>query len=166
MKNLNRVIVFAALSVSAAWSQNLDSSGNGSLKGAYHFRLLEAANFDQNTGDVTEAVAASGTITFDGAGNYTVTGSVVDSIGQAQTLSAGTYVIGAGGFGYIINPLDSSDFIYGGVGQGVFVGSSTEGLVDNTFIAIPAATSAPTNASFTASYWAGLIDFPTGAAPI
>ena len=90
------MIVFAALSVSAAWSQNLDSSGNGLLKGAYHFRLLEAANFDQTTEDVTRPSPPRGTITFDGAGNYTVTGSAVDSTGAAQTLSAGTYLIGAG----------------------------------------------------------------------
>ena len=35
--------------------------------------------------------------------------------------------------------------------------------MDNTFIVIPAASAAPSNTSFTASYSAGLIDFPTGS---
>jgi uncharacterized protein (TIGR03437 family) len=48
------------------------------------------------------------------------------------------------------------------VGQGVFVGSSTEGNYDNTFVAISSGA-APSNANFTASYWVGLIDFPSGA---
>lgn len=167
MKCFNCVIALAALGVSAALGQTLDSSGNGLLKGAYHFRMLEGANFDQNVGDVTEAVGVSGTITFSGTGSYTITGSaVVDSASVQQTVSAsGSYVIGANGFGYIVNPLATSDatqYIYGAVGQGVFVGSSTEGPNSNTFIAIPAGT-APTNATFTASYWAGLIDFPSGS---
>ena len=171
MKCFNRVIALAALGVSAAMGQNLDSSGNGMLKGAYHFRFLEGANFDPNFGDVTEMVAVTGTITFSGAGSYTITGSAaVDSAGSGATVSttvaaSGTYVIGANGFGYLVNPLDTSDptqYIYGSVGQGVFIGSSTESDYANDFIAIPAG-SAPTNASFTASYWTGLIDFPTGS---
>jgi uncharacterized protein (TIGR03437 family) len=162
MKSPNRVIAFAALAAASAFAQNLDSSGNGLLKGAFHFRQLQVSAFDQTAGDVTEAVAIAGTITFDGAGKYTVTGTSVDNTvsgGSPQTINTtGTYTIGANGFGFIVNPIDASDTVFGSVGQGVFVGSSTEGNVANTFIAIPAGT-APTNATFTASYWAGLIDF-------
>jgi hypothetical protein len=46
MKYFTRVIAFAALGVSAAWGQSLDSSGNGMLTGAFHFRLLQGSNFD------------------------------------------------------------------------------------------------------------------------
>lgn len=164
MKCLNRAIAFVSFGISAVFGQSLDSSGNGLLQGAYHFRQLEAANVDPNTGDATEAVAVSGIMTFDGAGNYTVTGSsVVDSTGSTQTVSAtGSYSIGANGFGYIVNPIDATDFVYGAVGQGLFVGSSTEGQVENTFIAIPAGA-APTTSTLTASYWVGLIDFPSGS---
>ncbi len=165
MKYITLAGAFAVLGASALFGQTFDSSGNGMLKGAFHFRQLEAKNFDQNTGDVTETVALSGTITFDGAGNYTVTGSSVDNTvsgGAPQTVNAsGTYSIGANGFGYVINPLDSSDYIYGGVGQGIFVASSTEGSVLNTLIAIPASP-VLTNATFTGSYWAGDIDFAGG----
>jgi uncharacterized protein (TIGR03437 family) len=136
------------------------------LKGTFHFRQLEAANFDNNIGDITEATAAYGTIAFDGNGNYTITGTSVDntvSSGAPQVLNVtGTYVIGANGWGYITNPVTSGDFVYGAVGQGIFVGSSTENNVTNTFLAIPAGA-VLTNSTFTKSYWAGLIDFPSGS---
>jgi len=68
MKYSNGVVAFAALGFFAAFGQTLDSTGNGLLKGTFHFRQLQASNLDQSTGDVIEAVAVSGTITFDGAG--------------------------------------------------------------------------------------------------
>jgi uncharacterized protein (TIGR03437 family) len=167
MKRFTGVLALAALSFSAALGQTLDSSGNGLLKGVYHFRQLQASSLDPSTGDVTEAVAVSGTITFDGAGHYTAAATSIDNTvsgGAPQTVNVatGAYTIGSGGFGYIANPLDSSDFVYGAVGQGVFVGSSTEGSVENTFIAIPAGP-APTPGSFIGPYWAGVIDFPGGS---
>lgn len=166
MKRLKQWTFIAALVMPAAFCQNLDSSGNGLLKGTFQFRQLEAANFDSNSGDLTEAVAVYGTITFDGVGNYSVTATSIDntvSSGSPQKVNvSGTYAIGANGFGYIVNPLDSTDGIYGSVGQGVFIGSSTEGIVDNLFVAIQPATS-PSNSTFISSYWAGLIDFTSAS---
>ena len=163
MKYITWAVAFAALGASALQGQSLDNSGNALLNGSFHFRQLEAANFDPTTGDVIEMIAVNGTITFDGAGNYTIAGGTyLDSAGMTQTVStSGTYVIGGNGWGYIINPLDSSDYIYGAVGQGVFIGSATEGNDTNTFIAVPAGP-VLTNSTFTGSYWAGLIDFPGG----
>ena len=170
MKLLTQLAI-AVLGVAALHGQTLDSSGNNLLKGAFHFRQVAILNYDQNTFFVTEVAATYGTITFDGAGNYSVTGSVVDntvSRGTVQALSVtGTYVIGANGAGYIANPLlptASSDRIYGAVAQGVFTGSATEEIqtyFNDLFVAIPAGA-APTNASFTGSYWTGALDF-TGA---
>ena len=102
--------------------------------------------------------ASSGTITFDGAGNYTVSGTSVDntvSSGAAQPLNvSGTYAIGSNGAGFIANPLyptEVNDYVYGAVSQGVFAGSSTESeedgnILNDIFIAIPVGA-APTNAS-------------------
>jgi uncharacterized protein (TIGR03437 family) len=169
MKLLTQFAI-VVLGVAALHGQTLDSSGNNLLNGAFHFRQVAIWNYDQN-GYVTEIRAAYGTITFDGAGNYSVTGSYVDntvSRGAVQTLSVtGTYVIGANGTGYIANPLAptaSSDRIYGAVAQGVFTGSTTEEIqtyFNDLLVAIPAGA-APTNASFTGSYWTGVLDF-TGA---
>src|SRR5690242_15183304 len=108
MKSIFEVAIAAALSVAALSAQNLDSSGNSMLTGAFRFRQIAVLNYDQN-GFVTQVRAANGTITFDGAGNYSVTGTYIDntvSRGASQTLTvSGTYVIGANGTGYLANPL-------------------------------------------------------------
>jgi uncharacterized protein (TIGR03437 family) len=172
LKSLLPIAVVAAFSLSAAAGQTQDTSGNGMLKGSYRFRHLAVQSVDQyfNPTDIT---AVYGTITFDGAGNYTIAGTSVDnsvSSGAPQPLSlGGTYAIGSNGAGYLTNELyptgPAAPFAYinGAVAQGVFTGSSTESQGDeNTlndiFIAIPAGTP-PTNASFTTPFQTGLIDF-------
>jgi uncharacterized protein (TIGR03437 family) len=172
MNFVSKFITVFALGASAAlsWGQttvNLDTSGNGMLKGTYFFRQLSVVNFDSN-GNVTEMAATYGKIVFDGKGGYVLTGQKVDSAvsgGQPQPLSVtATYGIGSNALGSLDNPIaptDSTSAVYGAVGQGgVFVGSSTEGYYDDTFIAIPAPASNATNASFNGNYWLGVIDFP------
>jgi uncharacterized protein (TIGR03437 family) len=156
-----------------AFGQTQDNSQNALLKGSYHFRHLAVQNVDANY-NPTDVTATFGTIVFDGAGNYTLTGTTLDNVatsGAPQPLSVtGTYAIGSNGTGIITNPLYETDpnaTIYGAVAQGIFTGSSTEAendgnYLNDIFIAIPAAASAPTNAGFTASYQTGLLDF-TGA---
>ena len=158
----------------AAFGQTPDNSQNALLKGTYQFRHVAVQNVDSSN-DPSEVTATYGTITFDGAGNYTITGATsLDNTvsGGAQPLNAtGTYAIGANGLGYIANPLyptDAYDYLYGAVTQGVFVGSATESqdegyILNDLFIAIPSGA-APTNASFTAAYQTGLIDFAGGTA--
>ena len=158
-----------------AFGQTQDNSQNALLKGSYHFRHLAVQNVDANY-NPNDITATYGTIVFDGAGNYTLTGTTLDNVvtnGVPQALSVtGTYAIGSNGAGYITNPLyetDANAYIYGAVAQGVYTGSSTEAendgnYLNDIFIAIPAAATAPTNASFTSSYQTGLLDF-TGARP-
>jgi uncharacterized protein (TIGR03437 family) len=174
LKPIKSVLHVAALIVcgaAAGAAQTQDTSGNGMLKGTYQFRHLAVQNVDANS-NPTEITAIYGTITFDGAGNYTLTGMTVDNTvsgGAPQPLSlTSTYAIGSNGIGFITNeiyPTDANALINGAVAQGVFTGSSTESEGDNDifndiFIAIPAG--APTNASFTTPYQTGLLDF-TGA---
>jgi len=159
--------------LSGAFGQTQDNSQNALLKGTYHFRHLAVQNVDANY-NPTDITATYGTIVFDGAGNYTLTGTTLDNVatsGVPQPLNVtGTYAIGSNGLGYITNPLYETDvnaYIYGAVAQGVYTGSSTEAendgnILNDIFIAIPASATAPTNASFTASYQTGLLDF-TGA---
>src|SRR5580658_1682613 len=161
----------ALIGMAVAFGQTQDTSGNGLLHGSFEFRHVAIPNVDANS-NPTEVTATYGTITFDGAGNYAVTGTTVDNTvsgGTPQALTvSGTYAIGSNGTGYIANPLYPTNFnydIYGAVAQGVFTGSSTEseevGILNDIFIAIPVGA-APTNASFTAPYQTGLLDF-TGA---
>jgi uncharacterized protein (TIGR03437 family) len=169
--------VAALFGLASAYGQTQDTSKNNLLQGSFRFRHVAIQNVDAG-GNPTQITASYGTIAFDGAGTYTITGTTVDntvSSGAAQALNvAGTYAIGSNGAGYIANPLhptDADDYIYGAVSQGVYAGSSTESVagttvlfgpsVNDVFIAIPVASS-PTNASFTSPYRAGVLDF-TGA---
>jgi uncharacterized protein (TIGR03437 family) len=172
-KFLFQAAALAVFGLAVASGQTQDTSGNGLLSGTYQFRHVAVLNVDENL-DPIEIAATYGTIRFSGGGNYTITGTTVDntvSSGAPQPLNvSGTYAIGGNGAGYIANPLAPTDFnsyIYGAEAQGVFTGSSTESeqggeLVNDIFIAIPIASTAPTNASFTSAYQTGLLDF-TGA---
>jgi uncharacterized protein (TIGR03437 family) len=175
MKPLHKLAAIAGLGLASLQAQTYDTSGNSLLKGNFHFRQLAVTNWDDN-GNPTEITAAYGVIAFDGAGNYTLTGTEVDNTiddGMPQPLSVSStslgvtgYVVGSSGAGWITNPLfptDPGSVIYGAVAQGVFIGSATESdYLNDLFIAIPEASTPPTNSSFTSSYWIGVEDF-TGA---
>ena len=152
--------------------QTQDTSQNALLKGNYRFRHIAIQTVDAD-GNPTEVTATFGLIVFDGAGNYTITGTQVDntvSNGAAQPFTTtGTYAIGSNGTGYVSSPLFPTlllDSEFGAVAQGVFTGSSTESetqgnILNDIFIAIPTGT-APTNASFNSTYQTGVLDFASG----
>jgi uncharacterized protein (TIGR03437 family) len=161
---------FFVLGLAVAAGQTPDNSQNGLLKGSYRFRHVAVQNVDQLY-NPTEITASSGTITFDGAGNYTIVGAEIDNLltnglPVALNISA-TYAIGSSGAGYIANPIDPTDpaaWIYGAVAQGVFTGSSTESeqgamIFNDIFIAIPAGATPATNAGFSSGYQTGMLDF-------
>jgi uncharacterized protein (TIGR03437 family) len=161
--------VAATLGTGMLCAQTLDTSGDSLLKGAYRFRHVAILNTDAND-DPTEVAASFGVITFDGAGNYTLTGTYVDNVQTKGVQTAfpagqgGRYAIGANGAGSVTNPFNSSDALIGAVAQGVFVASDTEsqsGLETDIFVAIPAGTP-PVNSGFTAPYWVGMLDFTAG----
>jgi uncharacterized protein (TIGR03437 family) len=180
MKHLIQVAIIVALgsSLNGQTGHTFDATGNGLLHGAFNFRHLTVTNLDANN-NPTEITASFGVITFDGHGNYSLTGSSIDNTiqggaPQALHVASGKYTIGSSGSGYLTNPLapgDASNVIRGAVAQGVFVGSDTENRgiacpADSTttcldfdvFIAIPVGTLAG-NASLNGSYQVGLLDF-------
>ena len=124
------------------------------LKGTYYFRNVVYVVGD-NYGDLSEAAALYNTVTFDGNGNYSISGILADSNNyslEAGTIT-GTYSIAASGYGFISNPLVTGAYIYGLVSQsGIFVGSSTESGYNDLFIAAPVASPAATNATLKGSY--------------
>jgi uncharacterized protein (TIGR03437 family) len=153
-----------AFALGTLHAQTVDNSGNGLLKGAFRFRQVAVLNYDQNA-NPTQMRSAYGVITFDGNGNYSVTGTYVDntvSNGAPQTLTVtSTYAIGSNGLGYMQNPLlptDNSSRIYGAVAQGVFSGSASESAFNDILVAIPSGTP-PANSSFNVPYWTGVLDF-------
>ena len=159
------LVLIAASAYSAQAADNVawDSSGDGLLTGAYNFREV----MWRNRGDF-HRIAIYGSINFDGNGSYTLTSSVMDSsIGSVQSFSTtGAYRISASGMGYMDDPIrqnaaSPSSTVWGLVSQGVFVGSSTDDKINNLFIAAQAPSSPPANASFSGSYWAAAVNFPS-----
>jgi uncharacterized protein (TIGR03437 family) len=107
-----------------------------------------------------------GTVTFDGAGKFTISGQgqQITSGGATSTLTpaaSGTYTVFSSGMYYMDNPFapaSSSTVLYGGVGQGAVVASSTESTYLDTFVAMPAATSA-SNTTLSGTYQVASLEF-------
>jgi uncharacterized protein (TIGR03437 family) len=159
--------ILAALTGMTAVAQNSpnwDTSGNSMLHGTYYFRhVLWVIGY--NTGDLGDGISVYGSITFDGNGNYSINGQVMDpSVNtkpQSYT-SSGTYSISASGYGYMDNEYSSGDEVYGLVSNGIFIGSSTEtgSAFNDLFIAAPLPNPAPTLGSLNGTYTMVGIDNP------
>lgn len=157
--------VFGVLPSIPAIAQNFDTSGNGTVKGAYFVRQLLTANLDQTTSKINLAVSIIGTMTFDGNGNYAFSGQMMNSSNSSATAytTKGTYSVQSNGLTQIQNPIDNSigngtDIEYGavgGIGPSAIVASSTEGPYDDIFVAIPIGSSS----SVSGSYRVGFTDF-------
>ncbi len=148
----------AALMLAGALSaQDWDTSGNSLLQGRYNFRQV-VWNVKDSTGDLARSVAITGSIEFNGSGQYRLSATVVDSISpREQSLSLdGFYAISASGYGFLTNPASSGGRVYGGVAQGIFVGSSTEEPLTDLFVAAPAGASA-----LNGRYWVAELNFPS-----
>ena len=143
-----------------------DTSGDAQLMGVYNFRQVIYSVADA-LGDLSREQALSGSITFDGMGGYTLSGTLLDSNATPFSPTAysvsGTYGISASGQGTISGPLSSTDLIYGLVANGIFIGSSTQSNFNDLFIAAPVSLPALTAASFTGSYWFANLNLPAEA---
>ena len=137
---------------------------NATLKGSYYVRYL---------GKDTTAVAAvsfSGSMVFDGVGSYTLTGQgasskTTDKI--LKTLGSGRYSVLSNGMLVIDNPFDTSvpnnsGFLYGGLGGGIIVASSTYGGFLDLLIATPAST-ANSTANLSGAYNVASLEFLAGS---
>jgi len=193
MKKFYYAAVLAAISglPLAAQGPSFDTSGNSMLSGTYYFRQVYyevQTQADPSTGiagTLSGAIAVYGNITFDGNGNYSMSGStqVDDSaVGATIALScylagnsctsgspvAGTYAISASGYGYLTSPLAAGDLIYGLVSSQshIFIASSTETKFSysDTFIAAPLASPVPIVSTFQGSYT--VTGFLPGANPV
>lgn len=134
---------------------------NSSLKGAYSFRYLGVSGSPCDC-----PLSFMGTVTFDGAGKFTISGQgqQISSSGATSTLTSaasGNYTVYSSGMYYMDNPFapaSSGTALYGGVGQGAVVASSTESSYLDTFVAMPAATSA-SNATLSGTYQVASLEF-------
>lgn len=132
---------------------------NASLNGAYYFRYLGAYT------DPDSARSFQGTVTFDGAGKYTVTGQGAAAVvGGVRTLTSGIYNVSASGLFYMTNPVDSTGetTLWGGVGDGAVVASSTDTWYCDIFVAIPVSTGA-SSATLSGTYQVASLEFLNGS---
>jgi uncharacterized protein (TIGR03437 family) len=160
MKRFVLVLFVTALITSAA---ELDTGGNGFLRGDYFVRQVIASDVNGAI-DIGQIRTVYGTMTFDGNGSYQFRGSIVDSRaggGQAQALNlSGRYKVGANGLAEIEALVGQARAtIFGAVGESAVVGSMTESdpQLHDLFVAIPAGAGV-TNAALQGRYLGGTID--------
>src|SRR5580658_2977787 len=137
--------LIGALTTGTASAQTWDTSGNGLLSGSYYVRQVAWVIGDEY-GDLTEAVAVYGEITFSSNGTYSFSGEFFDpeSTGSNTPVTytqTGNFSISASGYGYM-DSLITNDSVYGLVSNGIFIGSATENDQDynDLFIAAPIAS--------------------------
>src|ERR1700689_4719080 len=120
--NLRYRFTTLALFAAAAYGQ---VSNNASLNGKYFFR--EVALQTSTGATVSQTQSASGTLTFDGNGNFTVSGQQLTGTASAAGLSVnGTYTVSPGGFVTLSNPLIAGVTMNARLGAEALMGSSTE----------------------------------------
>ena len=100
-------------------------STNASLTGKYFFRQVLLLTDGSTSPNVSTTMSGAGTLTFDGNGNFTISGQQLVGTAAAVSLSGnGTYAVSPGGFTTLTNPLKSGVTLNGRLGQGALVGSS------------------------------------------
>jgi uncharacterized protein (TIGR03437 family) len=154
---------FLLIVATAALCQGQISS-NQSLNGKYFFRQVMLVTDGSTSPNVTNTMSGEGTITFEGNGNFAVTGQQIAGTSAATSLTAsGTYTVSPGGFMTLTNPLQTTIQLNARLGQGAVVGSSTEAgpSIFDIFIAIPAPVGA-SNVTLLGSYWVSSLEFPGG----
>lgn len=154
------IFVAAVANAEAQTTPVWDTSGNGLLNGTYYFREVLWVVGD-NAGDLSDAIALYGQITFSGTGTYSINAVVLEAGGRPQNFTAnGTYSIAASGHGFFTHPLSSGDFVYGLVSNDIFVGSSTEAGANDIFIAAKIPSPQGTVGSLRGPYTLAYITFP------
>lgn len=161
VRHLTLLVAGAAVFAATAAAQLPDQT---TLNKTYNVRYLGAAI--GSTSDT--ALSFQGAFTFDGKGGFTVTGSGTSAGATLKYQTTGSYTVLSGGMVYLTNPFadpasaTGSATIYGGVSSnGILIGSSTESLYCDLFVAVPAATGVSA-ATLTGNYRVASMEFLNG----
>ena len=143
-RTLRHVTLVCSAVLMAALPAAAQVASNASLNGSYWVRYLGIIGYPTD-----QAVSFAGSMTFDGNGNFTVTGVGYYFNGANTALtfsSSGVYAVYSGGTFAINNPFtQNADNLFGGVGvNGIAVGSSTDSdpQYEDLFVAIPQSSAA------------------------
>ena len=153
----------------AVKAQTFDTSGTASLTGQYLFRYVNFFN-DQN-GNLTESCSLSGTMTFDGAGKYTVSNTQavrfrrIHGMGSCASLGGGTYGVQSNGIAQLDSPLYPTT-LFGTFSQPVVTASSTEDDGFDLFIAVQAPSASSSNGVLAGDFTVGTLDFLNSSASL
>ncbi len=154
------------ISLAPAKAQTFDTSGTANLTGAYLFRYVNFFN-DQN-GNLTESCTLTGTMTFNGAGQYTLSNTqLADSLGTSgmgscASLGGGTYGVESNGIAQLDNPMYQAT-LFGTFSQPVLIASSTEDDYFDLFIAVQAPSASSSNGILSGAFTVGTLDFPNAS---
>jgi uncharacterized protein (TIGR03437 family) len=136
--------------------------GNQSLSGKFFFRHVSLIT--DSSGNITDPRSLQGTLTFDGAGNYSFTGQQITGNNAAASVTgSGKYSVDPAGVVSMDNPIRTGAKVNARLGPAALVGSSTE-TADNSFdlfVAVPAPPSTAKPA-LSGSYWVVTLEFPAG----
>jgi uncharacterized protein (TIGR03437 family) len=138
-------------------------SSNASLSGQYYFRQVLLIT-DGGT-NVVDTRSGAGTLTFDGDGNFTISGQqLVGTVAPVALTGSGTYSVKSGGFTTLSNPLRPDALVNARLGAGALVGSSTEAgpTIFDLFFAIPVPSTPISLATLNGPYWVSSLEFPNG----
>jgi uncharacterized protein (TIGR03437 family) len=159
------MFLFLLLCLVLAAPATAQVSGNGSLNGTYAFRQVLLVT--DGASNVSEMRSASGLLTFDGAGRFTIDGQqLVGTAPPAALTGAGSYTVKPGGYVTLTNPLRSSALLNARLGMGAVMGASTEAgpTLFDLLIAIPLPAQPVSNATLTGPYWVSTLEFPGASA--
>lgn len=131
-----------------------DATGNNLLNGVYNFRETLWVTDTSANKALLRVTTRYGTINFDGAGNYTISGTEWNSDTSTSTpyTPTNTYTISAGGFGFLNRSSNILERVYGMVSEGIFIGNTAESPVNSLFIAARQPTTNVTTATFNQNY--------------
>jgi uncharacterized protein (TIGR03437 family) len=159
--------LLVALAPAPLKAQSFDTSGTANLTGAYLFRYVNF--FNDQSGNLTESCTLTGTMTFNGAGKYTLSNTqLADSMGTSgmgscASLGGGTYGVQSNGIAQLDNPLYEAT-LFGTFSQPVLIASSTEDDYFDLFIAVQAPSASSSNSILSGAFTVGTLDFPNASA--
>jgi uncharacterized protein (TIGR03437 family) len=163
----HRLSLVAAFAFSALFAipASAQLPSNASLSGAYYVRYLGA-----NTDPADSALSFSGTVTFDGKGAYTATGTVHSAAAADRALNAtsGSYSVLSSGFLSMTNLFDAAPdpqfptTLFGGISSnGLITASSTDSFYCDLLVGFPVSTTASL-ATLTGNYQVASMEFLGG----
>jgi hypothetical protein len=156
---VNRAQWFLPLLLISALHAQVPS--NASLKGKYWFRQL------QLNADASQVQAIAGSVTFDGVGTFTYSGTQnIGATTSTTVAGSGTYTVTSNGFVTFTKPQDPTLTLNARLGAELLVASTTEGQSNefDMLIAIPAPATTLSNATLNGVYQVGTLEFPGGNA--